>query len=246
MGKDRDYRPYSPTERTTVQPRQPLQRALPVTARDDPSHPLHGAYRKRVRGVRLRWFISGMFIGVVSGILVTLGLSILAVTAVPGTIQSLTGQPDLSVAIHEDYLNRKAAARVNGSYPTGIEGVTLTSIALDLQEGNRMDLRPVFKVSAFFVQFDVNAVVMNDLSVKDGKLALAMVGDPQLGNFDVPLGLLPFDLNKTITDAVNQINNELLATELNESIRGSVNGSTFTIETVTTTGTEMVVGMSEQ
>ncbi len=248
MGKDHDYRPYSPTERTTVQPRQPLQRALPVTTRDDPPHPLHGAYRKRMRGVRLRWFISGMFIGIVSGILVTLGLSILAVTAVPGTIQSLTGQPDVSVAIHEDYLNRKAAARVNGSYPTGIEGLTLTSMSLDLQEGNRMNLRPVFNVSAFFVQFDVNAVVMNDLSVQDGKLALSMVGDPQLGNFDVPLDLLPFDLNKTITDAVNQINNDLLATELNESIKGSVNGngSPFIIETVTTTDTEMVVGMSEQ
>src|SRR5688572_2180442 len=169
MGKDRDYQPYTPTERTIIQPRQPLQRALPVTARDDPSHPLHGQYRKRMRGVRLRWFISGMLIGVVSGILVTLGLSILAVTSVPGTMQTLTGKPDVSAAIHEDYLNRRAAARVNGSYPTGIEGVTLTSIVLDLQEGNRMDLRPVFRVDAFFFQFDVNAVVMNDLSVQEGK-----------------------------------------------------------------------------
>ena len=246
MGKDRDYRPYSPTDRTVVQPAQPLQRALPVTARDDPSHPLHRLYRKRMRGVRLRWFISGMFIGVISGILVTLGLSILAVTAVPGTIQSLTGQPDVSVSIHEDYLNRKAAARVNGAYPTGIEGLTLTSMNLDLQEGNRMDLRPVFKVSAFFVQFDVNALVANDLSVQDGKLALSMVGDPQLGNFDVPLDLLPFDLNKPVTDAVNQINNDLLATELNESIQGSFGGSAFSIESVVTTSTEMIVGLKEQ
>ncbi|MEO6458185.1 MAG: hypothetical protein ABIO92_07915 [Chloroflexia bacterium] len=245
MGKNRDYQPYTPTERTSIQPRQPLQRALPVAARDDPSHSLHGTYRKKMRGVRLRWFISGMLIGAISGILVTLGLSILAVTSVPGVVQSFTGQPDVSVAINEGYLNRKAAGRVNGSYPTGIEGVTLTSIALDLQEGNRMDLRPVFRVDAFFLQFDVNAVVMNDLSVKDDKLALAMVGDPQLGNFDVPLGLLPFDLNKTITDAVNRVNNEVLAVELNESIQGSFNGSEFTIETVTTTDTEMVVGMKE-
>jgi hypothetical protein len=247
MGKDRDYRPYTPTERIIVQPKPSVQRALPVPSRDDSSHLLHGEYRKKMRGVRVRWFISGMVIGIVSGILVTLGLSILAVTAVPGTVQTLTGQPDLSVAIHEDYLNRKAAARVNGSYPTGIEGVTLTSMVLDLQEGSRMDLRPVFRINAFFVQFDVNAAVMNDLSVQDGKIALSMVGDPQLGNFDVPLGLLPFDLNKTITDAVNQVNNDLLATELNESIKGSVsgNGSPFTIETVTTTDTEMVVGLNE-
>ncbi len=245
MSKDRDYQPYTPTERTSIQPRQPLQRALPVAARDDPSHVLHGQYRKKMRGVRLRWFISGMLIGAISGIMVTLGLSILAVTNVPGAVQSLTGQPDVSVAINEGYLNRQAATRVNNSYPTGIEGVTLTSIALDLQEDNRMDLQPVFRVDAFFLQFDVNAVVMNELSVEDGKLALAMVGDPQLGNLDVPLGLLPFDLNKTVTDAVNRVNNEVLAVELNESIQGSLNGSAFTIDTVTTTNTEMIVGLNE-
>ena len=52
---------------------------------------------------------------------------------------------------------------------------------------------PTFRVDAGLFQFDVNARVNNRLSVQDGQLVLTMVGDPQLGNLNVSLDVLPFD-----------------------------------------------------
>lgn len=217
---------------------------MPVVApRDDPSHPLHQVYRRRMRWVRLRWFWSGLFVGILSGVLLALGLSIYAAARMPSFVQDATGQSDVSVVISEGYLNRRAAGKIGDGYATGVAGMTATALGIDLKEGDRMDLRPTFKVEALFTQFDLNVTVSNQLSVEDGKLVLKMVGDPQLGNFDVPLGLLPFDLKAQVTGAVDKVNNDIMIAELNQSLQGSFGGSSYLIEKVATDETGMIVGM---
>src|SRR5439155_7548247 len=58
-----------------------LQGAAPTGAgEDDRHHPLHRVYRKRIRGIRMRWFGSGLGLGVLVGILLTLIASALVVT----------------------------------------------------------------------------------------------------------------------------------------------------------------------
>src|SRR5438105_14250723 len=57
-------------------------------------HPLHHIYRRRIRGVRVRWLGGGFVFGVVLGVLFTLVASALVVTQFPAVVQSFTGEPD--------------------------------------------------------------------------------------------------------------------------------------------------------
>lgn len=215
-------------------------------AGDDRDHPLHRVYRRRTRWVRMRWFIGGMVLGAISGILLTLGLSVFAVTRIPSVVQSFNGEPDLSVVIGESYLNRVATDRIKGNYPTGVDGLTLTGAQIDLKPDNRMDLAANFKVSALFVDLNTNAAVKNQLAVQDGKLAIKMVGDPQLGNLDVPLDMLPFSLKDQVASAVNSINNSVLIKEINDNLQTSFGGVDFVVQGVTTTDTSLVIRLQRK
>ncbi|MDQ3928691.1 MAG: hypothetical protein M3328_06035, partial [Chloroflexota bacterium] len=149
----------------------------------------HRVYRRRVRGVRLRWFTSGLLLGVLSGVLLTIIVSAVVVRQLPVPVKDTPGEPDVAVIISESYLNRATAERVQ-TFNTGTEILTLTDLRLDLKPGHRMDIQPGFSVNAGFFSFETTAVVKNELSVEDGKLVVRLVGDPQLGNMDVPLDML--------------------------------------------------------
>src|SRR5438046_1046703 len=97
---------YVPPAPGHAQP-HPRARGHPVSGvEDDSRHPLHHVYRKRIRGVRMRWFGSGCLLGLVAGILSTLIASALVVTQIPAVVQTISGEPnDVSVIISEAYLN---------------------------------------------------------------------------------------------------------------------------------------------
>lgn len=200
----------------------------------------------RLRGIRMRWFGAGLVLGIVSGILLTVGFSALLVRQVPEIVQSFTGEPDVSVVIGEAYLNREAAVRVSSGYATGLEALTLTDVKLDLSPQNRMDLYPTFRLSFLFFNVDINAAVRNQLSVQEGRLVINMVGDPQLGDLNIPLEQLPFDLKASITSAVDRINNDLLISEINQSLRAGFGESDFEVEGVTTTDNGMIIRMQDR
>ncbi|HET6262799.1 MAG TPA: hypothetical protein VFG99_11270, partial [Chloroflexia bacterium] len=126
-------------------------------------------YRKRVRGVRVRWLISGLLLGLLGGIVLTIAVSALVVTKRPLPIKEDLSEPDVSVTVSESYLNRATAERV-ATFSTGMEYLTLTSLRLDLQPGHRMDLQPTFHSDLGFFVFDTSAIVSNQLAVENGKL----------------------------------------------------------------------------
>jgi hypothetical protein len=70
--------------------------------------------------------------------------------------------------------------------------------------------------------------------VQDGKLVIGMTGEPQLGNLNLPLNLLPFNLNGRVKQAIDKVNNELLISEINKSLESGFGGSQFSVQGVTT------------
>lgn len=202
-------------------------------------------YRKRVRGVRVRWLISGLLLGLLGGVVLTIVVSALVVTKRPLPIKEDLSEPDVSVTVSESYLNRATAERV-ATFSTGMEYLTLTSLRLDLQPGHRMDLQPTFHSDLGFFVFDTSAIVSNQLAVENGKLVIRMVGDPQLGDLNVSLDALPLDLKGTLASAVDRINNDLLISEINESLISGFGGTDFTIYGLSTEGDRLTIRLRER
>lgn len=202
-------------------------------------------YRGQVRGVRVRWFTSGLLLGIMGGIALTIVVSALVVTQLPLPVKEIPGEPDVAVAISESYLNRAAAESI-ANFSTGSEILTLTALRLDLQPGHRMDIQPAFYVNVGFFDFDTTAIVRNELAVENGKLVVRMVGDPQLGNLNMSLDALPLDLKGTVASAVDRINNELLISEINESLISGFGGSDFTIYGLSTENDRLTVRLREK
>lgn len=214
-----------------------------VAAVPDQSHVMERAYRRRVRWVRVRWLIAGVIVGVFGGIMLTLVLATTLARPAKIGVAGSVGGADVSVAISEDYLNRVAAQRINGNYPTGVDGVTLTGLHIDLQPNNVMVLQPSFNVSALFVNLSTNATVTNLMSAQNGSVVINMQGDPQLGDLNIPVDALPFDLKGQIAGAVDKINNTLLVKEINDNLQSSLNGSDFTMQSLSTTDNSLVVNL---
>ena len=193
------------------------------------------------------WFTSGCLFGIVGGVLLVLALATFAASPIlPFIDNPSTGNSDIVVAVDEGYLNTLVAERVNGSYATGIDGFTLTSLQVDLNTENRMDLLPTFRVDALFFKFDVDARVNNRLSVQDGGLAIAMIGDPQLGDLNVSLGILPFDLEGSIRKAVDRVNNDLLLSEINSAARPSLESANFEMDSVATDEEALTIRLKQK
>jgi hypothetical protein len=182
---------------------------------------------------------------VTAGILLVIAFATFAATRIPPYLQSLKpGDADVIVSVNEGYLNKAIAQRVNGSYATGVEGLTLTDLQVDLSPDNRMDLLATFHASAGFFSLDIPARIDNRVSIgENGALSLGMIGDPQIGDLNVSLDFLPFDLNSTIREAVNNVNNSLLIAEINSA---ATNGTGFGMDSVTTTDNLLTVKLTER
>jgi hypothetical protein len=202
-------------------------------------------YRRRVRGVRVRWLIGGLLLGLLGGVLLTIVVSAVVVRSLPLPVKEDPSEPDVSVTVSESYLNRAAAERV-ATFSTGGDILVLTGLRLDLKPGHRMDIQPTFHADLGFFAFDTSAIVSNQLAVEDGKLVIKMVGDPQLGDMDIPLDALPLDLNSTVASTVDRINNELLISEINESLISGFGGSDFTVYGLSTEGDRLTIRLRER
>jgi hypothetical protein len=193
----------------------------------------------------VRWFTSGLLLGVLGGILLTIIVSAAVITQKPLAVNDDPGEPDVTVTIGEGYLNRVAAERVQG-FDTGVEALKLTGLLLDLQPGHRMDIQPTFYVNLGFFEFDTTAIVRNQLAVEDGELVIKMVGDPQLGNMDVPLDMLPLDLKGTVSSAVDRINNEVLISEINQSLISGFGGTDFAVYGLSTENDRLAIRLRQK
>jgi hypothetical protein len=215
----------------------------PAWAANEREQHLHRHYRKRIRGIRMRWLGSGLTLGVLAGIALILVASALVVTQFPSVLQGVTTEPDVAVVIGESFLNREAANKLKQPYSTGIGTLTLQSINIDLKPDNRMDLQPTFAMNVFFTTLQVSPAAKNLLEVQNGKLVSSMVGDPQVGSLNVPLETLPFNLNAQLKQAIDKVSNDLLITPINQSLQSGFGSPQFTIEGVTTSETALTVRM---
>ena len=243
--RDQSTRPYNPS---AARQTPPLGYAPPPGIGSDYiHHPLHRLYRRQIRWVRTRWLLAGFIVGGVSAFGLIVILSALVYTRIPALIQTFTGEPDLTVTISESFLNKEAAARIGAGYDTGVPGLTLRTVQANLGRENRMDFRGDFQLVAPIVgNVDFNALVKNQVTAQDGKLVLTMVGDPQIGNLNLPLNLLPFNLNDELKKAVNQVNNSLLINELNRPLEASISGSNLSVDGVTTDDTNMSIRLRQR
>jgi hypothetical protein len=230
-------RGFVPSQRSSTSDQR---QGTPWTPADEREHHLHKHYRKRIRGIRMRWFGSGLTMGVLAGIALTLVASALVVTQFPTVLQSFSGEPDLAVVIGENFLNREADARLKEPYATGVGSMALKAINIDMKPDNRMDLQSTFTMQ-LFTTLEVSTAVKNRLDVQDGKLVINMVGDPQVGSLNLPLEFLPFDLNAQLRKAIDKVNNDLLISEINQSLQAGFGNSQFTVEGVTTSETALTV-----
>jgi hypothetical protein len=194
----------------------------------------------------MRWFLGGLLLGGLFAYALIIVLAALVYTRIPKVEQFLTGAPDLTLTLSEDYLNREAQARIAGGYDTGVPGLTLKGARVDLAPENRMDLLAEFHLEAMFVQVDLSAAVKNQVTVQDGKVVVGMVGDPQIGNLNVPLDLLPGNLKEDLKGAVDRVNNAIIATELSQPIEAATAGTSLAIDGVATNDAEMVLSLRQR
>jgi hypothetical protein len=186
----------------------------------------------------------GCSFGLFGGVVLVLALATFGASRfLPLSNDPSSGSADIVVTVDEGYLNKLVTEQVGNSYATGINGLTLIALRVDVGLANRVDLTPTFRVDAGFFQFDVNARVNNRLSVQDGQLVLTMVGDPQLGDLNVSLDVLPFDLPGMIRQAVDRLNNNLLLEQINANIKPSLDAANFRIDGLVTDNNGLTVSL---
>ncbi len=197
-------------------------------------HPLHRLYRRKIRGVRVLWFGIGMVVGGVLGFALIIILSALVYTRIPVVVHNFTGEPDVTITISEEYLSSEAEKRLGEGFQSVNPNLTLLAVTVEITAENRIDYQANFHVNIPFLSTDVSAAIKNQINVQDGKLVINMVGDPQLGNLDLPLDVLPFDLKGEITRAVDKVNNDLVVSEMNKFLESSLTGTSFFLDGVIT------------
>jgi hypothetical protein len=106
-----------------------------------------------------------------------------------------------------------------------------------------MVLTPTFDVAGLF---QVSPSATNQLTVRDGKLAMEMIGQPRLGDLQIPLDLLPFDLTGEVHKAVDEITNTVLLAELNDMLKAGSGGDAFNVTEVQTTPDYLIVKLQRK
>lgn len=197
-------------------------------------HPLHRVYRRRMRGSRVLWFTFGMVFGGVLAFVLILVLSALVYTRIPKVIQESAGDPDVSVVITEDYINREIDKRLISGFDLGNPNLAFLGARMEITGENRLDYQANFHLNVPFFSTNISAFIKNQVSVQDGELVVNMVGDPQLGNLSLPLDALPFNLKDAVRGAVDRVNNDILVAEMNKTFKASLTGTDFYLDSVAT------------
>ena len=184
--------------------------------------------------MRMLWFGAGMVVGGILGFALIIILTALVYTRIPALVQTVTDEPDVTITISEQYLSSEAGKRLGEGFQSVNPNLTLIAVSIEITSENRIDYQANFHVNIPFVSTDISAAIKNQINVQDGELVINMVGDPQLGNLNLSLDLLPFNLKGEITRAIDRVNNDLVVSEMNKFLESSLTGTNFFLEGVTT------------
>jgi hypothetical protein len=198
--------------------------------------------------VRLRWLSNGCscLVGVFAGIAFILLVSNMGVKVIESLAQLPSGQPAVTVMVEEDYLNSEASKQINGSFGTGVDGLTLTGLQIDVSPDNQLDLRAQFKVNVGFINFNTSAGITNRISAQDGKIVINTQGRPQLGDLTVPIDMLPFNLSDKVTSAIDRVNNDVIAAQLNSTLDANLQGTNLYLDAITTDGGSLTLHLKQK
>lgn len=209
-------------------------------------HPLHRVYRTKIRGVRVVWFVTGMVLGGIFALALIILLSALAFKAIPKIVHDFTGEPAVTLSITEDYLNSQAQKRLGDGFRPINSSLVLLAVGVGIAPENRIDYQANFHLNVPFISADVSAFVKNQINVKDGKVVINMVGDPQLGNLNLPLESLPFNLKDEINRAVDGVNNGLVGTEINKMVESSLGSTDLFLDGITTDDSSITLRLRQK
>ena len=143
-------------------------------------------------------------------------------------------------------MSSEAQAQLGDSFRTINPNLTLLQVQLAVSPENRLDYQANFHINIPFFAADVTAAVKNQINVQDGKLVMNMVGDPQLGNLNLPLDALPFNLKDEIARAVDSVNNGLVVAQMNKLLDSSLNGTDFFLDGVTTDDSQITLRLRQK
>jgi hypothetical protein len=183
---------------------------------------------------------------VLAGIAFLLFVSSTGVKVIQTLAQFPSGQPAVTVVLQEDYLNSEAGKQINGSYPTGVDGLTVTALNINVNPDNRLDLRADFKVNVGIINFSTSAAITNRISAQNGRVIINMEGQPQLGDLTVPIDLLPFNLSDKITSAIDHVNNDVIAAQLNSTIDANLQGTSLYLDAITTDAGSLTLHLKQK
>jgi hypothetical protein len=189
-----------------------------------------GRFGSRIRARRTTLLMGGFIIGWVTGVVTLLALAAMSAHGDPRAGEP-AGDPDLRLDIKIDYLNLLVRRRLHATPQVIVGEIKTTDLDLGLLPNAGMVLTPTFDVAGLF---NVSPSATNQLAVRNGKLTMSMIGQPRLGDLQAPLDLLPFDLAGQVRQAVDQLTNTVLLTELNDTVRTSFGSDAFDVSEVST------------
>ena len=136
------------------------------------------------------------------------------------------GAPICASTSKIDYLNLLVRRRLHATPQVIVGEIKTTDLELGLLPSAGMVLTPTFDVAGLF---NVSPSATNQFSVLNGKLTMGMIGQPRLGDLQAPLDLLPFDLAGQVRQAVDQLTNSVLLTELNDTVALELGSDAFDV-----------------
>jgi hypothetical protein len=185
-------------------------------------------------------------VGALAGIVFLVLITNLGARAVQTLAQTPSGQPSVTVTVQEDYLNSQANKQINGNFATGVNGLTLTGLQIDVKPNNRLDLLADFKVDTGIFSFTTSAGITNQISAQDGNIVVNMEGRPQIANVSVPIDRLPFNLSDYITNAVDRVNNEIILKRLNDVLQANLADTDLTLDAITTDDSSLTLHLKQR
>lgn len=190
-----------------------------------------------------RWphWMGGIIVGWLTGVATLLILAALSVHLAPHP-GPVTGDTDIRLQISASYLNDAVQRRLEQN-PPAVANIKTVKLDLGLTPDSSMVLTPTFDVAGLF---QVSPSATNQLTVRDGKLAMEMIGQPRLGDLQIPLDLLPFDLTGEVHKAVDEITNNVLLAELNDMLKAGSGGDAFDVMEVQTTPDYLIVKLQRK
>jgi hypothetical protein len=190
-----------------------------------------GRFGGRIPTRRTTLLMGGFIIGWVTGVVTLLALAAMSAHGGDPRAGAPAGDPDLRLDIKIDYLNLLVRRRLHATPQVIVGEIKTTDLDLGLLPNAGMVLTPTFDVAGLF---NVSPSATNQLAVRNGKLTMSMIGQPRLGDLQAPLDMLPFDLAGQVRQAVDQLTNTVLLTELNDTVRSSFGSDAFDVSEVST------------